>query len=184
LLLIALSSTISELWIGRNESSFVMFSTVLAIGWLVNLLTVPAYFFYLGTGDLFWNVISHVVIGALNIGLGFWLGVMHGGIAVVFAWVSSLIIGSCIILISFHHKYNLPLSDYLPKEDVGILAGSMLGLLVSILVQKFAQGHIAPAILLCVVIIIYLANISIPLWRHPMRRRLRFWVHEYLLSRG
>jgi O-antigen/teichoic acid export membrane protein len=131
-IVIALAPIISEIWIGRYETLFVLCSAMLAVGWFINSVTVPAYFIYLGTGDLFWNVISHLIIGILNVVVGFLLGAIYGGIGVVTAWVLSLIIGSCIISISYHYKNRLSYADLFPKEDLGILVGSLAGLFISI----------------------------------------------------
>jgi O-antigen/teichoic acid export membrane protein len=181
-IIIALSPIISELWIGRYESVFVLFSAMLSIGWLVNSLIAPAYFAYLGTGDLSWNVISHIAIGLLNAGLGFLLGTMYGGIAVVSAWVFSLIIGSCIIFISYHYKNKLPLTDPFPKENIAVFGASILGVFISIALYSFMHGIFAPLILLCTILVLYSATVALPIWRHPMRTRLSLWIHRYLLN--
>ena len=182
LMIMAASPAISAVWIGHYESQFVLFSVMLGLGWLVNSLTVPAYFFYMGTGDLFWNVISHAVIGVLNVGLGLLLGRLYGGVAVGLAWVSSLIIGSCLITLSFHYKNRMPLTELLCADDVRVMVGSLIGLLSSMFVYNRTQRLVAAPLLLCMVIVLYLAIVSIPIYRHPMRARVVQWANIYLLS--
>jgi len=81
---------ISDLWMGHYERIFVLFATFLAIGWFLNMLNAPSYFANLGTGELRWNITSHIVMALLNVSLGFLLGFFYGGVGVVIAWVISL----------------------------------------------------------------------------------------------
>lgn len=181
-IIMALTPIISELWIGRYESVFVQFSIMLSVGWLINSLIVPAYFVYLGTGDLTWNVISHITIGLLNAGLGFILGTIYGGLAVVAAWVFSLVVGSCIVFYSFYFKNKLSLADLFPRENIAILGGGMLGMFVAITLYNLMHTMFAPLLLFCTILVFYLAIVAIPIWRHPMRIRLTHWINHYLLS--
>lgn len=108
---------ISELWIGRHERFFVLFGTLLSIGWFLNTLNVPSYFVYLGTGELRWNVAAQITIALLNAILGFLFGAFYGGTGVVIAWVFSLALGSSIIYLSYHIIHEIPLIELLPRAS-------------------------------------------------------------------
>jgi O-antigen/teichoic acid export membrane protein len=77
---------LSQVWIGQHESIFVNFGIFLSLGWLLNTLSSPAYFTYLGTGKLRWNIVGHIAIGAINVILGLLFGLLFGGYGVVLAW--------------------------------------------------------------------------------------------------
>ena len=111
---------ISELWIGAYESTFVFFAMVLTVAWFLNILISPAYFANLGTGQLLWNTVGHVVIGVLNLILGVVLGLLYGGMGVVWGWAAALIIGSGLILLSYNAGHCIPLRDILPEESRGL----------------------------------------------------------------
>ena len=100
---------VSHLWIGTYEANFVRFSMLLVSGAFINTLGVPAYFSYLGKGRLRWNMLGHIIIAMLNVGLGALLGMFYGGVGVVVGSVLALIAGSSIIVIAYHleEKYFL-----------------------------------------------------------------------------
>ena len=82
-LLIAATPLVSNLWLGRPEPVFILFSALLFVGWFLNLLSNPAYFAYMGIGTLRWNVAGRMVIGLLNGALGWLLGTLASGTGVI-----------------------------------------------------------------------------------------------------
>lgn len=174
---------ISELWIGHYETVFVIFTTLLAIGWFLNTLNAPAYFAYLGIGELRWNVISHITTGLLNAGLGFMMGVLFNGIGVVVAWVFSLALGSSIIYLSYHIKYRIPLIELLPKSSRIIIVACLSGILSTIIIQH-QLNHVFNTIALnSIILFSFSIIVFVPLWFHPLRKRLMGWVTDELLNR-
>lgn len=180
----ALSPIISELWIGRVEPSFVIFSVLLALGWCVNSLTVPAYFVYLGTGYLSWNVVSHGAIGVMNVLLGLWLGASYGGVGVAIGWIISLICGSLLVILSYHFKNHLPYAGLFAREDKNIIWSSALGLGVSLLISMILGNVITTPIRLCIVLAVYFPFIAIPFWKHSFRIRFARWAKQFLFNQG
>jgi O-antigen/teichoic acid export membrane protein len=174
---------ISELWIGYYERVFVLFATLLAIGWFLNTLNAPAYFVNLGTGELRWNLVSHLVIALLNASLGFLLGLFYGGIGVVVAWVFSLVLGSSIIYLYYHIKHKIPLIELLPKESRIIIIACLIGIFSALVIQH-KLNHLFNAIALNVIILFSFSIIVIiPFWLHPVRKYLVGWVTNELLNK-
>ncbi len=119
--LFCLIPTIAEFWVGSADSMFILFSFIIIIGWFLNTLISPAYFDNLGRGTLFWNTMSHVVIGVLNLILGIALGFFFDGIGVIIAWFISLSLGSLVVLIAYHRNHNIPFASIFPEENTGFL---------------------------------------------------------------
>ena len=180
-IIIALAPIVSEFWIGRYERTFVLFSTLLAFSWFLNTLAGPAYFANLGTGTLFSNTVGHVLIGALNIGLGLLLGSLYGGTAVVVASGLSLIAGSWIITTSYHYRHNIPLIELLPRQSYGITVASVGGLVAALWTYYQLSEVWGLAAVTAVVFVIFSAIVITPAWFHPMRKRFHGWVTNYLL---
>ena len=110
-LIIPFAKVFSLLLLGTVEPTFIWILTFLVIGWGINSLNIPAYMVNLGTGDLKWNVISHLVIGVLNLLLCFVIGYLFkNGVYIILSWIIALILGSLIIIIEYHHRNKLPLS--------------------------------------------------------------------------
>lgn len=182
-LIIICTPIISELWIGHYERIFVIFGILLSIGWFLNTLNVPAYFANLGTGELRWNVAGHLAIGLLNVGLGFLLGIFYDGFGVVVAWVFSLALGSSIIYLSYHIEHKIPLAELLPRSSRIVVVTCLLGILSATIIQykfNYALNIIA---LNSLIILSFSIIVFIPLWLHPMRKRLIGWVTNELLNR-
>ena len=173
---------ISELWIGHYERIFVVFAMLLVPGWFLNILSTPAYFTNLGTGELRWNVISHVAIALLNAGLGFLLGIFYDGIGVVIAWAFSLALGSSMIYVSYHIRYKIPLIEVIPKASKTLVATCLICILSALLIQHKLNHSINTITLNAMVIFLFSIIIFIPLWVHPMRKRLIGWITDELLS--
>ncbi len=174
---------ISKIWIGHYESAFIIFGMLLTIGWFLNTLNAPAYFAYLGIGELRWNVISHIAIGVLNACLGFLLGVFFDGIGVIIAWVFSLALGSSIICLSYHIKHKIALIELLPKSSRMMIVTCLIGILFSITAQHKLDHVLNPMLLNSAVFFTFSIIIFLPLWLHPMRKRLMGWITNELLNK-
>ena len=182
-LFIVFTPIISELWIGHYENLFVLFGTLHAIGWFANTLAGPAYFTNLGTGELRWNLIGHIVTALLNAGLGFLLGILYGGIGVVAAWVFSLALGSSLVYLSYHIKYRIPLLELLPRSSriitlvciVGISSFFLIYFNFSVRFNINQLNTLIPLSFLIIVLFLF--------WLHPMRKRLIRLVVNALLNK-
>jgi O-antigen/teichoic acid export membrane protein len=173
---IAFAPLISQLWIGYYEPIFVLFVTVLAVGWFLNTLSSPVYFANLGTGELHWNTIGYLIMAVLNIASGWVLGSLFGGIGVVVAWVCSLVIGSLVIPVSYHYRHQIPMFELMPRENGGIGVGSAAGLSISLLLYYHMVDQLPPLVLATIVGSVFSAIMIIPVWLHPMRKRSLGWI--------
>lgn len=175
-LIIVSTPMISELWIGHYENLFVLFGTLLAIGWFLNTLASPAYFANLGTGELRWNLVGHIAIALLNAGLGFLLGALYDGVGVVVAWISSLILGSSLIYLSYHIKYKIPLIELVPKSSRMNIAICVIVTLSALIIQQKLSSNPNTIQLNRIMVLSFSIIVLIPLWLDPMRKRLMEWI--------
>jgi len=175
-LIIVSMPIISELWIGHYEKFFVLFGTLLTIGYFLRILNVPAYSVNLGIGELRWNVISHIVIASLNVGLGFLLGFFYGGLGVVVAWVISLVLGSSIIYLSYHISHKIPLIEVAPKASRIIIITCLIGIFSSFIIHHIFFGSFNTIAFNGIIILLFSTIVFPSLWFHPMRKRLVEWM--------
>jgi O-antigen/teichoic acid export membrane protein len=183
--LVVFSPLVSRVWLGRYEPVFVEFVALLALGWLVNILSNPAYVVDLGTGSLRWVSIGCAVTGILNPVLGYIAGRSWGGIAVVAVSVFSLAVGYAIVLIAYHLENQVNFRELLPDDSGNILAASLL--VVVIFLPYFCSGHAgmnrfsrATGFMVALTIMV----MALPMWRHPMRKRLVGWISSHLPARA
>ena len=175
--LAAAAPIVSRIWLGRYETSFVTFVELLAAAWLINTLANPAYVFDLGTGTLRWVSIACATTGILNASLGFLLGKRFGGTTVVIISAASLAFGYLILLGSYHFENHEPFVTLFPKESLWVILSSAAGVLVFLpLFQSASRWNapITPGFLAAPVGL--LATLGVPVWVHPLRKRLTRWA--------
>lgn len=186
LCLLAISAPlISEILIGRYEPFFVWSMIVLCAGWLINTLSVPAYFATMGTGNMKGNVISHVAMTAVNVLLIYAFGYLWGGIGIVLAWSVALAIGGVILNMMHYRAYKIALRNAIPEASRLLTALCLFGLAVaygiwgqlprieSSLMNELAWTNPWASIMApSVMVVIFALIIGVPMWTHPLRRKL------------
>jgi O-antigen/teichoic acid export membrane protein len=175
--LTVLSPLVSRIWIGRYEPVFVEFVAILAVGWLINVLSNPAYVVDLGTGALRWVSVGCIVTAILNLGLGILAGSYFEGIAIVAVSAFSLASGYFIVLVAYHRESRVSFRELLPKESGGILASSFVAALI------FFPFFCAPPVpfvislrIMTAAIAALIAMMLVSMWVHPIRKRLIRWA--------
>jgi O-antigen/teichoic acid export membrane protein len=195
-LLVVCTPLVSEIWIGKNQPEFIWTTLLLCAGWFINTLSVPAYYASLGTGDLRINVASHVFMTAINMTFGYCLGSLWGGIGVVVAWSLSLASGGVLLNVLYFKKNDIAQMNLIPK-DIRLLAlVCSIGLIVlyigytqtteyfqSSLAKICVYDSVKPLISNIVMILCFLAAISIPIWRNPIRRDLVRWISNIVSNK-
>lgn len=179
--LLAVSPIVSHIWLGRCEPVFVFFVALLAAGWLVNILSNPAYVVDLGTGALRWVSVGCACTAILNPVLGYFAGKYFGGVAVVAVSAFSLILGYAIVLAAYHLENGVPFRELAPRDCGGIVIASVAGLVIFL--PYFSQTGIRSLVSVRTatgLLGAFLMMIILPMWVHPMRKRLLSWVFSRL----
>lgn len=179
--LLVVSPVVSHIWLGRYEPQFVTFVVLLAGGWLVNILSNPAYVVDLGTGALRWVSIGCAITAILNPAFGYFAGQFIGGTAVVATSVFSLMLGYTVILAAYHLENRVPFGQLLPQHSAGIIFASAAGLFIFLPYFSHAPMRSLLSIRVAAALLAALLTIIIvPMWAHPMRKRLLGWVFTRL----
>lgn len=181
-LLIVALPIVSELWIGHYESRFVICGALLAAGWFGNLLSAPAYFMNLGIGDLRWNTASHLVLGALNLALGWSLGKLFGGFGVAAASALALIAGGAVLIAAYHRKWDVPIMDLLPPQSFRLIMPGIVGLLTGAILYQQLRLTVGLWLVIGLLALTVVPLIVLPAWFHPTRKRLSGWAVAQLKS--
>ncbi len=181
-LLIALSPWISEVWLGSYEAAFVTFAVVLFVGWFLNMLSNPAYFAYLGIGNLRWVVTGHAVIGILNVTLGIILGRLFGAFGVVGGFTAALLVGSLVTTIAYQRAYRIRFSEVIRRESTALGLTAVAGMVLALFLYDMIKPTLHPLLIAILVAGSYLAVTATPLWLHPVRRQVHGWFARYLFG--
>jgi len=177
-LIIICAPIISEIWIGYYERIFVFSAMLLSIGWFLNTLAIPAYFANSGMGELRWNVISNILMAAINAGTGLVLGYLYGGFGVIFAWIIALSLGNSLVYICFHIKHKISFSELIPKASRILMLVCVIGTVSALIINiKFNSESIA-SMLNRIVMIVFAVVVFVPFWLHPLRKSLVRWAYN------
>jgi len=169
---------ISDLWLGHLESQFILFGTILLLGWGLNTLCGPAYFVNLGTGDLKWNSISHVLTAILNVVLDLILGPKWGALGVVSAAMISLAIATALLIVALHRDYNIAFKNIIPTESIGFALIMLCIALSSYYINAFNKESLNLMLINYIVFSLCLCTITIFVYFHPEARRMRFFLNK------
>jgi O-antigen/teichoic acid export membrane protein len=160
---------VSILWIGYSELQFLLYGTILLVGWGLNTLSGPAYFINLGTGDLKWNSISHVLMAILNVLFGTSLGALYGSVGVAIASMAALILGSWLLIYTVQIKYKIPFYMIIPREHYKLLIAVFSYTAISIWINSLYLSNQCIVISGFISISVFLAIVGFVLWHHPYR---------------
>ena len=175
---------VSELWIGHYEPVFVVAVMLLCIGWLVNVLGVPAYHAGMGTGYMKDNVVAHVFTTLMNFVCILLIGPLWQGLGVIVAWVLALLLGGLLLIYLYHYRNSLALKDVVPVPSRALAVLCLTGVLVASAVWHKLPEFVANGegrvfwglstqnVADLVMILVFVVLAVVPMWKHPVRRQL------------
>lgn len=169
---------ISEVWIGRYEPTFVWIMVVLSVTLFFGMLNVPAYFVYLGTGDLRGSTWGHIIIGMANLVLGFTFGLIFGGKGVVVAGMIALLLGNFTILFYYHRDYHVPYHLLTPRENLFFTIILIIGAITSSTPYYFLTDMLPVYLRAMFSMIIFMIFLLPAIWIHPMKNVLIAWFRK------
>jgi O-antigen/teichoic acid export membrane protein len=173
-LIFAWAGGISWLLSGAYQPEFVFLLGLLAVAWGGNIFAGPAYFTNMGTGRVGWNTLAHVIMGGLNVALGWLLGSRYGANGVAFAYAIALVTGSGVLIAVFQRRNGLGWRGGFAREHLGLVAAcAMVAVLGWIAPLQPSTGEPAT---LAVGLLLPPLVLGLAAWFHPMRRQLWGWL--------
>lgn len=136
-LLIILAPFISYIWIGNVEPDFNYAVYILTAGYIVNIMSGPAFFSCMGEGHLNIPLLSHISIAIINLAAGYLLGLIWQWHGIILAWGLSLAFGSLVTTILYQRRIHFGFKKTYTKKDLQILVVSIVLMLGGILFMTF-----------------------------------------------
>lgn len=100
------SAFITQTWSDTGTQTVIECLRVLALGWGLNVVTLPAYFLLWGMGMLRYNLTNQVLLAVLNGLLAVPLGYYAGGPGVVWGWAGAAALSSVYTLWAFGRRFQ------------------------------------------------------------------------------
>ena len=130
--LLVFTPIISVMWIGFLEPTFIFSLVLLSVSMFVNILIGPAYFSCVGEGKLNLILKSQILIGILNLVLGFTLGHFFSGKGVIVSWAISVVVSSTYLFYNFQKQKNIPLTNLFTKSNFILIFVSLSVIAISL----------------------------------------------------
>lgn len=181
--LAALTPVISEFWIGSFQQQFITIEIFLIFSWYLNTLMGAAYFACLGTGDLRWVTIAHVLIGFLNICAGYLLGRFWGDGGAIAAFGASLVIGSAVPVVVYHRRYRIGLGMLFGNGDRAFVLFCLVGAAVTFAACVEYRASVSRLLRALLAIGFVASYCAAAFYRHPMRRKVFEAVSTMIIAR-
>jgi O-antigen/teichoic acid export membrane protein len=124
--IILFSPLISKIWIGDYNKTFVLYLIFLSVAWFISTMNAPAYFLNLGTGEVIWNLLSDIIIMAINVLLVFLIGKSINNYGVILSWSIALSLGSLIITAHLILKKFIKIQDLFEKKNTLLLLSTVI----------------------------------------------------------
>ena len=140
--LLIFTPIISILWIGHWEPIFVFSMLLLTTSIFVNILIGPAYFSCVGEGNLNLILKSQIMIGILNLILGYVLGYYFSGKGVIVSWAISVAISSFYLFYNYQKEKDIPLTNLFTKYNVILFFVSVLVTIFSFVLYDVFASYI------------------------------------------
>lgn len=156
--LIVFSQLISNLWIGFNEDTFVFSMIILSFSMFINIMNGPAYFSCIGEGKLNILLISHILLGVLNVVLGIILGWFFSGKGVIISWGISLIFSSIYIIYTYQKKNQITIKFLFTKYNIYIFLTSSILMFLSLIMHNFLLSYFKNILIFSIFQIIFFVS--------------------------
>lgn len=161
---------IGLIWIGRQQPDFIFFGIIVTLGYLINILSGPAYFMNLGIGALRWNVLSHVVLGIITSVLGYVLGITWGGWGVVIGSITALIIASAITVLGTYRDQNIALRDLIPDDSRWLLFAACAAITIAYLASWVRIDGFSSIFQNLIGLLAAMLVLAPAIWKHRVRQ--------------
>ncbi|MDI1254741.1 MAG: oligosaccharide flippase family protein [Flavobacterium sp.] len=176
--IIVMTPLISYFWIGEIVPFFIFAVVLNCIAVFINICSNPAYFSYLGEGQLNWLIYSYFAITVINALFCYVFGLFFKEFGVVIAWNLAFSIGSLIVVYSYQIKNKIQWKELLNSNDLQLL---LMAFLYSIFGFKTAtalfNGHnnwwFAGLFLICLslFILLFLKNQNVAFVLNQIKRK-------------
>lgn len=169
-LLFSWAGPISLMLIGHSEPLFIYLMHLTAVAGFLNVFAGPAYFINMGTGQVGWNTLSHMIMGIVNGVLAWVLGVLYGADGVAWAFVTGIVSGSWLLVIVFQRHSGVRLKDLVLSQNwllatmclmVALLGDGLWALMDSFEVLRWSLYFVFFPLIIATVA-----------WFHPIRAEL------------
>jgi len=117
------SPLLSWIWFARLDSGFIIFTVILSIGWLLNIVASPSYLLGLALGRLRWNMIGTAVFALGAPLLGYLLHFWAGRVGVVTGIAVGAAIGGLVTILANPRTLGLPI---MPSREVWVAVVSRI----------------------------------------------------------
>jgi O-antigen/teichoic acid export membrane protein len=163
----------------NDTNQLITYSILLAIGWFVNTLALPAWTMQLASGHTKWPVLTQIAIAGLTIILGTGFGYFFGPLGVIAAASAALAIGSVMLILIAHAQYQVTFVDFKSLIHRKWLVVACFTGWLTVSAIKFPQSLLISRqlLFLCTAATVFVV-IALIVFRDPLLRSIKGQLQE------
>jgi O-antigen/teichoic acid export membrane protein len=175
---IAFAPMLSVWWLKGINYTFIFFLDLITVSWYINSVAMPAYFANLGSGDMKWNLRSHVGMGVANVLLSLVIGFFFKPVFISLGWFFSLSFFSVLIIVYYNKDNHIRLKEIMPTENWIYLAFNIgFSFILTLFFLNFYSYSIAVSIMVAV---FYMAAQVYMLFRNAVGKNIKTQLIKYI----
>lgn len=173
-LVICSAPVISWIWFAHDEPLFDLFWVIVALGWIGNALSSPAYVVDLGRGKLKRITRAGLAMLAVNALLGGAGAALFGGEWATVAWSLARWTAALILILSYHSAASLSTWDVFARGNRGLLVASVAGVLLAWGSADYLMAYpdSKPLLYGSLQIVVFSFIALAAMWPHELRSRI------------
>ena len=109
---------LSNYWFKMYNSIFAFTFICVTVGLFINSLAIPFYMYFMGTGNLKWNVLSNTVAAICTAVIGTISGYFYGYQGLLISWIIACISGSLLTFLPFIFETKEKVKSFIKIEDL------------------------------------------------------------------
>lgn len=170
---VALTDALSMMFLNETNSNFDFILLQVSLGLLTNAIAFPAYFHYLGTGQLKWNVLNNTITALLIFISSPVVGILVGGKYMVMCWSLSAMTGSILLIAAFSKEYNISGAGFFNKSILQVLVALLLAVFINKFINSFEVFNRSVLLMFTCNAVVLCLLLLYPVWKMPLVQKAR-----------
>jgi len=170
---VVMADAISTIFLNHANSDFNFILYNVSLGLLVNAISFPAYFYYMGTGNLKWNVINNIITAVIILIFTPLIGEFLGGKYLVVCWSASAAIGASVVITAIHKQNSFSIRPFFNKNIALLLLAIFCAAVLNHYLNQLTVIKNAPLLLVASNVVSLSLFLLYPVLSNPVFKKIR-----------
>ncbi len=147
----------SLVFLGEVKKDFILILQICSLGWLLNIINVPAWLINIGRGTVKWNTITTITISVINGGFGWLAGKYFGINGIILVYTVALFIGGVGLFTVFQVIHKISPNALGLQKHIRLTFFTLTSIVIMVSVNQYTDSIkvlLVVSILLTIVILL------------------------------